>query len=728
MPPESPTADVTPLKVALLGAGAMGRHHATALGRCRRPVRLIGVADPDPEARAALGAGEGGTRGFSTTDELLEALDPDIAHVCTPPGSHADLAVRALESGAHVYVEKPFAPTLREARRILEVAEARSLRVCPGHQLLFERPSREVERLLPALGDVVHVESFFSFRAVKTRAGRASLSPDEQLIDVLPHPTYLLLRFLELAQPQAAWSLAALEVGPAGTVHAIVRRGTVTATLLVTLEGRPVESFVRIVGTHGTVTADYVRGITLRAIGPGSSGIDKLLQPYRQAKQLVGRTTVAMGRRIRSRRKSYAGLVEIFDALHDAVVDGAPSPVSRDNILGTVELCEEVSTALAAPAGRVGRPIQLGGPSQSDSTASLEGGETEAPPDRPSVSSGPDPDGPSVLVTGGTDFIGREIVRELVTLLPPHRVRVVARRAPAPWEAIPGVEYLTLDLGEDPLADALADVRVVVHCAAATAGGWDAHERSSIAASRRLVREAAEAGARGVIHLSSLGVLSKDGRARVTEETSLDADPRRAGPYVWGKLESERVALEEAESAGLALKVVRPAPVVDYRAFEPPGRLGRRLGNLFVSVGSPGKSVAVVDVRFVARAVAWMVTHLDEAPATVNLLDPKLPTRGELVARLRDRNPDVRVVWLPMPLLRPLSWIASGVQRVLRPGRRPVDIAKVFREPLYDTAMAARLAASIDSWTAEHAVPALAGGCPPSPSAPRVDRENPCSV
>lgn len=96
---------------------------------------------------------------------------------------------------------------------------------------------------------------------------------------------------------------------------------------MVTLSGRPVENHVRLVGTNGSLHADYVRGTVQRAIGPGASGIDKALAPYRLARQLVGGTTVALGRRILKRQKSYPGLAEMFHAFYGSIRgDGPPSP------------------------------------------------------------------------------------------------------------------------------------------------------------------------------------------------------------------------------------------------------------------------------------------------------------------------------------------------------------------------------------------------------------------
>jgi predicted dehydrogenase/nucleoside-diphosphate-sugar epimerase len=648
----------------------MARQHVNALRRCRRPVRLVGVADPDTGSRDRLLEEAPTGAAFSTPGELFEAVEADAVHICTPPDTHADLALRALDAGCHAYVEKPFAETVEDAHRVLDAATTRKLCVCPGHQLLFERPSKETAALLSALGDLVQVESFFSFRPVKTRAGgRLGLSPDQQLLDILPHPVYVLLRFLELGCPDGEAKLSTIEIGPAGTVQALVRRGNLTGNLLVTLEGRPVDSHLRVVGCNGTVLADYVRGTTIRAIGPGASGIDKALEPYRQARQLMGRTTRALTKRVMGGERSYPGLVEIFDAFHVCAETGGEPPVSHDNILQTVEICEEVTRSLGRTA-----PHAVG------AAPGLPVGE-EA--------------GTLIAVTGGTGFLGRRLVQELLRR-PGVRVRVLARRHPAPWEVIPGVEYVCADLARDSLQGAMSGVDVVVHCAAATTGGWDAHQSGSLDATERLLQAASKANVQRVVHVSSLAVLSKlHGGELVNEETPLAPDSRQSGPYIWGKLESERLAARLAEELGLGLKIVRPGPLLDYGVFDPPGRLGKRVGNLFVAVGSPGHTLGVVDVGFAANAITRLVLDPGASPDVLNLLEPRLPTKRELVDRLKQRNPGLRVVWLPMPVLRPLSWFAIGVQKVLRRGQPPIDIAKVFYEPRFDLRLVREVAAAL---------------------------------
>jgi hypothetical protein len=150
-------------------------------------------------------------------------------------------------------------------------------------------------------------------------------------------------------------------------------------------------------------------------------------------------------------------------------------------------------------------------------------------------------------------------------------------------------------------------------------------------------------------------------------------------------LESERLARNLATELGIGVKIARPGPLVDADNFEAPGRLGRRIGNFFVAVGSPGDRLAMTDVEFAARTLIWMVDHFDVAPSTLNLLDPDLPTKREGVRRLRERNPDVTTVWLPTLLLLPLSWAALMAQKLARPGKPAMNVAKAFASPRYDT-------------------------------------------
>jgi predicted dehydrogenase/nucleoside-diphosphate-sugar epimerase len=628
----------------------MARHHANVISSSDLPARIVAVIDPDPTAVADLAAT---LRGAIAADSLSEALgnvQVDVVHVCSPPSTHSSVAVEALEAGCHVYVEKPFAEDSEKAALVLQAARERRLAVCSGHQLLFESPAREARSLIPKLGKIQHVESYFSFRPVRGSGGQAPVSDVDQLLDILPHPVYLLLAFLEYAEPEGASEVTALELGE-GTVHALVRRGDLTGSLVVSVTGRPIENFVRVVGTNGTITGDFVRSVLVRHIGAGTSGIDKLLAPYQSARQMTIGTTRSMAHRFLSRKRSYPGLSEIFASFYSHILDDTPRPVSFESILDTVRVQELVADAL----GRQGIDVTSAVPATQ-------------------ISDG-------VLVTGGTGMLGRRVVQILRDT--GRQVRVLARRLPAEWNREEDVHYVAGDLAGEMPEGLLEGISSVVHCAAATSGGFEEHQLASIDATERLLRTMASSGVRQLIHVSSLAVVEEP-RGAISDTSPLLADPRASGPYAWGKLESERLARSLGDELGLSVSIVRPAAIVDYEALDPPGRLGKKLGNVFVAVGGRRERLGVVDLTFCAQAIVFLLES-DGRPQTVNLLDPELPTRRMLVDKLKEGNPDLRAAWIPRWTVHPLNWMAWTAQKVLRPGTEPVSIAAVFENRRYDT-------------------------------------------
>jgi len=110
----------SPMGVAIVGAGIIGRNHAAAIGRLPA-LRVVAVVDPDVAARDALAAATGAT-GYTTLPEALADPAVGLVAICTPSGLHAADAVLALAAGRHVLVEKPVDVTLQPARQLLAAA------------------------------------------------------------------------------------------------------------------------------------------------------------------------------------------------------------------------------------------------------------------------------------------------------------------------------------------------------------------------------------------------------------------------------------------------------------------------------------------------------------------------------------------------------------------------------------------------------------------------------
>jgi nucleoside-diphosphate-sugar epimerase len=282
-----------------------------------------------------------------------------------------------------------------------------------------------------------------------------------------------------------------------------------------------------------------------------------------------------------------------------------------------------------------------------------------------------------------------------------EQVRVIARRTPPEWEKIPGVSYVVADVSQPMATDVMAGAQAVIHCAAETAGRWEQHQKNSINATEEVLRAASAAGVKRFVHVSSISVLAVPARGeRLTDDGAIERNSRSGGPNAWGKIESELLATTRCREFGIDLRIVRPSALVDYRQFDPPGLLGRRLGNFFVAVGLPGHKLGVVDVEFAGRTIAWMTRHFADAPGVINLFEPKLPTKRELLSRLKRNNPDLTIIWLLPPVLVPLSWLAIALQKMLRPRSPALNLAQMFARLRYDTTRISALAPAImEEWS-----------------------------
>lgn len=659
------------LKVALIGCGKMGMHHATAIG-LQEQAELVAVADPalaqDPQASPLPES----VRVYAEVERMLTEARPDVVHVVTPPATHAELALQALEHGAHVYVEKPFALDSDSARRVLDKAREKGLKVCAGHQLLMQEPAERLRSYLGLIGDIVHVESYFAFRPVrKAPDGRGNISAVDQLFDILPHPVYTLLDVLGDRDGQL--ELCSTQASAEGEVRAIVRRGSATGMLVVTLRGRPVESYLRVVGTNGSIEADFVLGGVTKLCGPGASAVSLALKPYSSSRQMLGGSTRGIFKKVFGKQKSYAGLAEMTAAFYGAIREGREPPVSPRSIRETVELCEAVGARVRAAAETA---EQRASEALERATAALEPCDPQRRP---------------VLVTGGTGFLGREVVRELRGRGWP--VRVLARKQPAAAQRVAGADYVVADLAHKLPPEVCAGVGTVVHLAAETAGGLEAHRRNTVTATQHLLDAAVAAGVERFVNISSIAVLkpSREVGGPLSEESPVDGGNLGRGPYVWAKAEAESMVAEYGRKHGLDYRTIRLGPLVDFRQFEPPGRLGRELGPLFVAMGSRRDRLSVCDVGTAAEVIRYFVDSFEQAPRVLNLVEPEAPTRAELAQRHRERRADLRFLWMPAPVLRLLSWQLIGLQKVLRRGKEPLNVYAAFASERYDTALAAKV-------------------------------------
>src|SRR6056297_3466099 len=128
------------LKVGVLGAGHLGKIHLRLLQESNK-YELIGFYDAD-NSNGKKVAAEFGYTYFDTINELIAAVD--VVDIVTPTLSHFECGKKAMESGKHIFIEKPITNTLAEAEELLVLEKKFAVKGQVGH----------VERFNPAFAAV----------------------------------------------------------------------------------------------------------------------------------------------------------------------------------------------------------------------------------------------------------------------------------------------------------------------------------------------------------------------------------------------------------------------------------------------------------------------------------------------------------------------------------------------------------------------------------------------
>jgi predicted dehydrogenase len=140
------------VSLGVVGVGSLGYHHARIL-RDLEGVQMVGAFDSD-SGRLGEVSRDLDIPAARSLDELIEAADGLV--VAVPTNAHEDVSVVALSAGVHALVEKPMAPSLEAADRILSAAHGSGARIVIGH---VERFNAAIRAALPFLDTPLFIES-----------------------------------------------------------------------------------------------------------------------------------------------------------------------------------------------------------------------------------------------------------------------------------------------------------------------------------------------------------------------------------------------------------------------------------------------------------------------------------------------------------------------------------------------------------------------------------------
>jgi predicted dehydrogenase len=347
--------------VGLVGCGRIADAHVAQLRRIAG-CEVVGVCDQEPLMAKQLAERFGVQRHFGDLTALLSDTRPDIVHVTTPPKSHFDIARTCMNAGCHVYVEKPFTLCEGDARRLIDLAESRSLKLTVGHDEQFSHVAQRMRRLVRQgyLGGApVHMESHVGYDLDDPMYAGTIMGdsghwvrdlPGGVFQNVISHGLARIAEHLQSDSPRVmahGFVSAGLrrrgERGIVDELRVLILEDSTTAFLTFSSHIRPALRQFRIYGPRNGLVLDQDLETLVRL--PGArfrSYAQKFLPPVLVAKQHLGDVMRNARLFLAGDFHMKSGLKHLIEAFHRSIAQEGPVPIAYREILLTARIMDAI--------------------------------------------------------------------------------------------------------------------------------------------------------------------------------------------------------------------------------------------------------------------------------------------------------------------------------------------------------------------------------------------------
>jgi len=629
------------LRVGIIGCGNIAtvhlKHVIKYVGKDR-----IALCDSNAFRLEDLGAKTGIVNRYDDVETLIDNFHPDVIHVLTPPSTHKDVSVKCLQKNCHVLIEKPMCISLREADEIINTAQDKRRLVCIDHMRLFEPLMIKARKMLYSgtLGSIVNISASYSydyFKRVSTDPASKWMSqlPGGPFFDVMPHLLCLLEEFMpDLMLEQKVYRKNKNQV--LTDLWCIFSSSFGTSTLHMSLRIFPLKNCVVFECEKGSLTIDFRNFLIVTRKQYGlPNALERVAENLSVGVQILLGTIGSVLNFARGRLDPYAGLDYIIRHFYRAITQEGASPVPPEKGRRLLALTREIF-----PQG-----------------VNKTKGE-KISNRRPEA---------DVLVTGGTGFIGRRLVKNL--LEQGHKVRVLTHRNLGDEELHTAfqnhVDIIHGDISNSTDVDeACKGVEIVYHLAAAMQGSWNYHLDTTISGTKKILESAVKMGVRRFVYVSTLSVYNA---ARYLNNSFINEDfpdeevPEKRGSYSHAKLKAERIVRTYMNKTKMSISILRPGLVYG------PGRkpfladVGYRLGRHFALVlGMGGRKLPLVYVDNVVDSLILSGKLNGRAKGIFNVVDGDYPTQRDFIKVYKNLTGErIFTIYIPTCILSLALWVAD---------------------------------------------------------------------
>ena len=631
-------------RVAIVGTGYIAEFHARGI-RALPDVELVSVCDANLRRARSFAAEWGVPTAFDSVQSMLAEQRIDVAHVLTPPGLHHSLAKPILQTGGNVFLEKPMCTSIREADELLEIADTRKLLIGVNHNFLFSGAYRLLREAIRSgtLGSLDYVCFNYLFELGPIRLGPFDSwmlqAPENVLLEVGPH---LVSALLDLVGPPDSLSVTTdRKVKLPNGAHVIRRwriqmaAGRIALDININLGPGFNQRTIFARGLVGSAILDFDANTCIvdrrTPLDPDLDRHRRSLSLARQLRLQARRTLtdyVLTKLKLRQRGNPYqASILDSIAAFYTALRSGKSLDSRIDGKFGrdVIEWCSRIIQSANI------EPISLTKPSPRNNAAP----------------------NPTVLVIGGSGFIGRELVRQLLEA--GYGVRAMTRGSSAALEALDSnrLETMRGDLrNETDLAIAMQGIEFIYDLATSEAKTWDASLRDIVEPTRQLGKACLAANVRRLIYTGTIDSYYAGVKAgEITEQTPLDRNIGRRNYYARAKAAAENLLIDMHSMQRLPVVIVRPGIVIGDGGNAFHWGVGKFSDGVCEVWGDGTNKLPLVLVQDVAAALVRCIQTEGIEGRSYNLIDVPLLSAREYLTELQ------RLAGIKLTIYyRPIFW------------------------------------------------------------------------
>jgi predicted dehydrogenase len=350
------------IKAAIVGCGKIADAHAFQIQQIPG-CEIVGVCDQEPLMARQLYDRYRVKRHFSDLTLLLTESKPDVVHITTPPQSHFDIAKLCLESGCHVYIEKPFTLNERDARHLIDLAQQLGLKITAGHDDQFSHVARRMRKLVHKgfLGPgPVHMESYYCYEIGGSHYASALLGdkqhwvrrlPGALLQNIISHGIARIAEFLPTESPHViAYGFVSPMLRSLGESEIIDElrvivsdQESTTAYFTFSSQMRPSLHQLRLYGLRNGLVLDHDQETLIKFRGSRwKSHLERFVPPVNLAGQYLANLKKNFGLFLRNDFHMKSGMKYLIESFYRSILEDGPVPIPYREIILTARIMDAI--------------------------------------------------------------------------------------------------------------------------------------------------------------------------------------------------------------------------------------------------------------------------------------------------------------------------------------------------------------------------------------------------